>query len=425
MTIRPDAREAGTRSRRGTTKVLVQVNSLGLGGTQINAVDLAWAVRPLGFECVLVGPRDTLPPGPSLFDVAAERGVELQAFDRRATTLRGARDLAAMARDHGSDLVHTYGSWSSRSAYWGPCFAGRRPLVMTVYEMAVTADTFRAPDLIIGTRYLLEDLSDRAGRTHLISPPVDLVSDDSRAVDPTEFLAAEDLAPDHLRIVMVTRLDDDMKALGVELSIRALDDLARDDVDLVIVGSGSDEGRLRALGEQVNQRRGRRVITFTGAMSDPRPAYACADIVIGMGGSAARALAFGKPLIAAGEAGWFRLFSPESAAALFRDSFWSDLTSPDPIADLREILAATLGDRARRHELGTFGRDFAEANFGLEAMADALAAVYDVALAKYRPADWLVDSRLEAVALRRRLGRRTRALLPRGTRSTTESGRTR
>lgn len=235
-------RNAMSARPRGS-RILVQVNSLALGGTQLNAVDLAWAIEPLGFECVLIGPRDTLPPGPSLFDVAAERGVRLEAFDRPSTTLRGARDLSRLARKHGSQVIHTYGSWSSRPAYWGPCFAARRPLVMTVYEMSVAADTFRAPDLIIGTRYLLEDLAGRRGRVHLISPPVDLSRDDSRVIDAGDFLSASGLDPSHQRIVIVSRLDEEMKALSVELSIKAFAELHGDDVDLVIAGSGDAEER--------------------------------------------------------------------------------------------------------------------------------------------------------------------------------------
>jgi len=48
----------------------VEVNSLELGGTQINAVDLAGAVRDLGHDSVVVGPADLRPKGPSLFGLS-------------------------------------------------------------------------------------------------------------------------------------------------------------------------------------------------------------------------------------------------------------------------------------------------------------------------------------------------------------------
>jgi hypothetical protein len=188
-------------------KVLVQVNSLELGGSQINAVDLAAAVRELGYDSVLIGPSDSLPVGPSLFDVAADRKVHLETFERPTTTLGGARDLSRLARAHRAELVHVYGTWSIRWAYWGPCFMARRPYVITVYEMAVDPIVHQAPNLIVGTGYLVDELSDRYGPVNLISPPVDLERDSTEAVRKGTFLADHGLAADHLRLVIVSRLD--------------------------------------------------------------------------------------------------------------------------------------------------------------------------------------------------------------------------
>jgi dihydropteroate synthase len=70
------------------SKVLVQLNSLALGGSQINAVDLAAATAEHGYDCVLVGPKSSRPDGPSLVDAAEERGVRLETFER-AMTPRG------------------------------------------------------------------------------------------------------------------------------------------------------------------------------------------------------------------------------------------------------------------------------------------------------------------------------------------------
>jgi hypothetical protein len=80
--------------RRGVNmpRVLVQVNSLALGGSQINAVDLAAATAAYGYDSVLVGPRGSLPEGPSLFDIAQERGVRLETFERSIVP-HGARDM--------------------------------------------------------------------------------------------------------------------------------------------------------------------------------------------------------------------------------------------------------------------------------------------------------------------------------------------
>ena len=221
-------------------RVLVQLNSLALGGTQINAVDFAAAVAAHGYESVLVGPADTLPRGPSLFDIAKERAVELETLDRPRSTVAGAIAMARLAKERHADLVHVYGSWTSRPAWWGPCLFGRRPLVLTVYEMAVDPMTPRHTELIVGTKYLEEEFAWRAGTT-LISPPVDTSRDDPRAVSGDSFIDRLGLNPGNLRVVMVTRLDEDMKAAAVQAAIQAVGANANPGVDLVIVGTGDAE----------------------------------------------------------------------------------------------------------------------------------------------------------------------------------------
>lgn len=393
-------------------KVLVTINNLELGGSQLNAIDFAAAAAPLGVDTVIAGYRSTLPErGPTLIDAASERGVRLEILDAPMETVSAAPALARVADRHGADVVHAYGGWDLRAAFLGPCRWGRRPLVQTVYEMYVPSQTYRHQPLIVGTRYLLEEQSDvRPGAVELISPPVDLRSD-SRAVDPTGFEREFRLDPSRCHVVIVSRLAASMKELGIRHAIEAIELLGRDDVDLLIVGSGDAEERLRDAGEKVNARLGRRAVVFCGAMYDPRAAYAAADLVIGMGGSAARALAFGKPLVVCGEHGWFRTFTPTTAPLLFRNSFWSDESEPAPVSQLAEQIRALVDDPDERRELGGFGRDFAEANFGLEAMTARLVNVYRTAVSTHRRRSWFLDLRTEASPGIAWLGRAGRRLL--------------
>jgi hypothetical protein len=229
---------------------------------------------------------------------------------------------------------------------------------------------------------------------------VDLERDSTAAVPTGEFLADHGLAADHLRLVIVSRLDGEplrpVKSTGIEAALNALERLGPTDIDLVIVGTGMEEARLRRIGECVNARLGRRACVFTGPISDPRPAYAAADIVLGMGGSAARALSFGKPLIVAGEYGWFRTFTPDSAAELFRSSFWSEEPIAQPVDELTRELVPLFASADERARLGRFGRSFAESNFGITAMAERLAAVYEDARSGYGVLDWFYDQRIES-----------------------------
>lgn len=385
------------------TRVLVQVNSLQLGGTQLNALDLAVAVREHGFESVLFGPDRSLPrDGASLLDVAKDRGVNIQSYPVQPSVLAGgAKEFARRAKRSAPDLVHVYGTWAGeRSAYWGPCLLGQRPLVHTVYEMVVHPQVYRHTTLIVGTGYLLDEFRDRPGLTELISPPVDLDRDAPESVDTQGFLENIGSEPGRVRIGLVSRLDEKMKALSVEAAIDAVTALDDPNVELLVAGSGDAFPRLARLAEARNMALGRPAIRLLGAMSDPRPVYASASLVLGMGSSAARALAFGRPLIVQGELGTSEIFSKESAVSLYRRSFWNDSPNADPAGQLARHIRTTLsqlGDRS----LGSYARVFAERHFGLAAMAERLAATYEKAMRTYGIRGWAADLGLERRAFLR------------------------
>ena len=84
-------------------------------------------------------------------------------------------------------------------------------------------------------------------------------------------------------------------------------------VQLVVVGDGPARPAVEEAAAAANARAGRRVVVLAGEMVDPRPAYAAADVVLGMGGSALRGMAFGKPLVVAGVGGFWKLLTPDSA----------------------------------------------------------------------------------------------------------------
>lgn len=389
--------------------VLVQVNNLELGGTQINAIDLAKAVEVHGFYSVIFGPMATLPKsGPNVLELARARGVPIEGYWPAASVIPGrAKALSARAKRIGAEIVHVYGNLGDpRSAFWGPCFGGRRPFVHTVYEMSVAPDVYRHTSLVVGAGFILDDLADRPGPTTLVSPPVDVLADAPNLARGFGFRASlGDLGSRQL-IVVVSRLAREMKSYPIETAIHAMALLADTDAVLVVVGTGSEEARLREIGQGVNDTLGRTAVKFVGPMADPGPAYAAADIMLGMGGSAARSLAFAAPLIVHGEGGSAELFEQSTAASLFRRSFWSQHSEPHAPIILAGLLRQLLGDPARRRVLGQFGRTFAVQNFSLSAMAERLATVYDESLSRYGKLDWLSDLKIEMPWFLRYVGRR-------------------
>jgi hypothetical protein len=148
-------------------------------------------------------------------------------------------------------------------------------------------------------------------------------------------------------------------------------------IRLVVVGEGTAAAQVAERAAEVNDRHGAEVITLTGGLVDPRPAYEVADLMLGMGGSALRSMAFAKPLVVLGEQG-FSLPLEESSRAYFRQHGWYGLgdgdLSPDRIADQVRPLVT---DPARRAELGALGRRIVTEQYGLEPAAAGLVRLYE------------------------------------------------
>ena len=398
------------RRRRGqaTGPVLVHLNHLEIGGTQLNAIDLAVALRKHSVETILVADSEAIPEsGPTIIDVAATRGLTLELYGPYTGVFQQAREVARIARRHHASLIHVYGSWGggSRATYWGPSRFGRLPWLQTVYEMEVDPSIKEHMALVVGTQYLAEDLRGRPGATLLVSPPVDTDADRFDEIAATMFRREHGLEAGTV-ITIVSRLDVRTKVPSIMIAIDAMRFLADRGASLVIVGDGEGYAALAARASQVNTEVGRRAVVLAGSMLDPRPAYSGADIMLGMGGSAARALAFGKPLIVQGDAGSSTLFGHDSAAGLARWSFWSLEEQQDPAEHLARVVSPLIDDAERRRALGRYGRDFAVGRFGLDPMAGRLLEAYNGARRTYGFRQWAADLPSEGRFLYRKILRR-------------------
>ncbi|GEK86261.1 glycosyltransferase [Microbacterium aerolatum] len=355
-------------------RILVYPHDLNMGGSQTNAIELAAAVTKLGHECIVYGRRGTLCAR------VEELGLEfIESPDPgRRPSLRIARDLQRLIREREIDIVHGY--------EWPPGLEAALAVesetdvaaVCTVMSMAIAPFLPRSMPLIVGTQQIsaVEQVKGRS-RVHLIEPPVDL--DHNGAVSDaavSEFRAT--WGPGELPVVVVvSRLVPELKSEGIFTAIEAAAELdSTTPFQLVIVGDGKARPAMETAAARVNDLLGRRAVVFTGQLDDPRAAYAAADVMLGMGGSALRALAFAKPLVVQGELGYFRTLSEETADE-FRWQGWYGVGEgrDSGLRSLTAELAPLLSDPRLRAERGVFGRQVVEA-FSLERAARRQLAIY-------------------------------------------------
>jgi glycosyltransferase involved in cell wall biosynthesis len=393
-------------------RILVYPHSMEIGGSQHNAIELAAAVRDRGHDVVLVSAD-----GP-LVETVQKLGIDHLPVpaDCNPLSIRMRRFLANVVEDRAIDVVHGYEWPPAMALYLGAHLFQGVPAVCTVMSMAVAPFLPRKMPLVVGT----EDIRRKAveaGHTSvtLLEPPVD-TSLNSPSVDGSAFRSANGLDPEKVLIVVVGRLAKELKREGLLSACDAVGSLAERGVpvELAIVGDGPVKDEVSARADEANDRAGRKAVVLTGSTMDPRPAYAAADIVLGMGGSALRGMAFAKPLIVQGELGFWRTCTPETVDG-FLDAGWyglGDLEFPVGAQGLAEgadqlcsELEPLIADTNRRCELGKFGRNLVVERFSLTGAAAIQEDVYASALDNRRRL-WSAETARSAFGLLGHYGRR-------------------
>lgn len=368
-------------------KILVYPHDLGLGGSQLNAIEIAAAVKKRGHEVVLFGR-----PG-ALVARAEQLGLEFLESPQpgRRPSPRVIDALTDLIDFRGIEVLHGY--------EWPPILeatvaARRRPksaVVATVMSMSVAPFIPRTVPLLVGTEEIATaELAAGRSRVGVLEPPVDLEFNRPGAdVGASEFRERWGLDDSRLTVVSVTRFAHELKLEGTLSAIDAVGSIASDiPVRLVLVGDGPARDEVERRAREVNDRVAPGTVILTGQLPDPRAAYAVADVSLGMGGSALRALAFEKPLIVQGEGGFWSLLTPENLHQFLWTGWYGVGSSADSGAStLAGILAPFLRDERRRRELGAFGRRTVEDRFSLERAADIQIESYRDALAT-RPSDF-------------------------------------
>jgi len=253
-------------------------------------------------------------------------------------------------------------------------------------SMSVAPFLPRTLPLVVGTADIRgRAVRDGFRRVTLIEPPVD-VRANSPSFDPGDFRQRHGLDPELPLVVSVCRLVPELKLEGLLTAQRAVAELnlAGTACQLAIVGDGPARLELAELASATNAAAGVRASVLTGQLTDPRPAYAAADVVLGMGGSALRGMAFGKPLVVQGERGFWQLLTPRTAAMFLEQGWYGVGTGTDGTPALTAILHDLLADRAARDRLGRYARDLVVGRFSLAHAAELQEAVYAEATAGRR-----------------------------------------
>lgn len=362
-------------------RIMVIPHSLELGGSQLNAIELAAAVRDRGHEVVVFGRRG------HLLGRIEELGLEFveSPRPRRRPTLSIVAAIVRLARQRSIDIVHSYEWPPALEAELAATLRPSTRVMTTVMSMAVAPFIPRHRVLVVGTEEIAAAARLAGHRlVSVIEPPVDTDYNSTGVADGAAFRRKWGVPEDSVAVISVARLARELKLEGTLSAIRAIGVASVDHpVQLILVGDGPARLEVEGLAAQVNATHGAGTVTLTGALDDPRPAYAAADIALGMGGSALRAMAFSKPLIVQGERGFWRTLTMETLGG-FLWTGWYGFGKPgtEGVGALLAELQPLLADPALRSELGDFGRSTAVDRFSLSRAAGIQIDLYRNVLAR-------------------------------------------
>ncbi|MFS8101751.1 glycosyltransferase family 4 protein [Lentzea alba] len=361
-------------------RLLFYPTGLRICGSHINAVEVAGAVSRQGHDVVIYG------QGGPLEEMVARLGIPFVRATSTSLQLetKVVRELADVVRSHRTDVVHSFEWRPTVDAVLAAQIPFRVPVVSTVYSMSVPQFFPTHVPLVVGT-HVIADAARRRQRAKVsvIEPPVDLTVHHN--AEPSH---RDDL--DTVTVVIVSRLHPTLKLTGILEAVEAVDQLAQlhpeRSVELVVVGDGPSSDAVRGAAEAASAR-GHAAVRMIGAILDPTPYYRMADIVIGMGHSALRAMASGKPTIIQGEDGFWELVTALSAPTFLRTGWYgigSDEQGPRGLSKLLGILHRLVQDPACRAHSAETGRRLTAERFCLERAAARQIAIYEAAV-RQRP----------------------------------------
>lgn len=356
-------------------RILVVPHTLSMGGSQINAVEFAGKLRDRGHHVVLYAPHGVLD---SLVDeIGVPRILKDADADVRPASIARMIDIV---RSENIDLVHAYEWGPSIEATLGPHMLLGVPVLMTVLSMVVDDFLPRHLPMTLSTQEMVDERSMLHDKVYLTEPPID--TDLNTPSDKPGARAVFGFTDDEIVVSTVCRLTSDLEKLeGTLVAIDVIGRLAVDrPVVLLVVGDGPGLHEVHRRADSINESVGRRVIVVTGQMMDPRPAYDCSDIMIGMGSSALKGLAFGKPLVVQGEGGFWKLLTPDTLPE-FHYSGWFGRGGRGA-EDFEPAVLRVLDNAELRAELGEFGLEQARSRYSLDVLTDNLEDICERVIAE-------------------------------------------
>ncbi len=244
-------------------KILVCPHDMNIGGSQLNAIELADKVRALGHEVVIHAPDGVLT------EKVRSLGIPYVSSPVPANHKEWRKSLGRLLEETDIDLIHTYEWESTLDASFSPSVRGRIPVLASVMSMQVPEFLPRHLPITVGTPALATELAWQHRTAFLLEPPVDMEL--NKATDPAAARAGLGIGDDRIVISIVTKLGTELEKLQGVLAAIALVDRMADShpLHLLIAGDGPGLPQVRERAREVNERHQGTVVEVLGYLERP------------------------------------------------------------------------------------------------------------------------------------------------------------
>ncbi len=368
-------------------KVLMNVYKLNIGGTEGYILTLARALKGFGVQ---VGIATT---GGPLVASSKKMGIPVHLIGNSKTVnsrqngrlgLRVPSTLSAIVSKERYQLVHAHDSESFRNIV-SLTRLRKIPTVITIHgnyhqKAALSAAAKQA-------RHIISVSPNLAGILRKYKLPLSKISAIPNGIETTIFRPTNKqkqwrksfgLPQDAKVLVHVGRFSRDKFPIA-RMAIMAAERVAKQNRRFlaIFVGPGPYRYELQKLASQANRRLGRNAIQVRPPLLQINPIYYAADVVLGTGRVALEAMACGKPVIAAGVAGYLGIITPATIDYAIKSHFGDHSARLKSNAvKMSQDIQHLIHKPALAASLGTFGAKLVSRKFSINQVAGRLLRIY-------------------------------------------------
>ncbi len=371
-------------------KILMTTMSLDIGGAETHITELCKALASMGYDVTVASGGGVYVP---TLEAAGVKHVTLPlATKNPLQVLKAYRGLKKLIKREDFDVVHAH----ARIPAFICGLLSKRLKFRFVTTAHGTFDVTPLWKLITnwGEKSLSVSYDIKEYLINNYGIPADNISLTVNGIDVERFSSADpsgideefDLSPSAHRLMYLSRIDGGTAPAGRTL-MGAARILAKkyDDLQVLIVGGGTDLEAMKALAEELNGEFGRKIVTLTGPRTDVHRFCAWPTVGIGVSRAILEIMSAAKPVVLMGTQGGLGIFDENTLEAALKTNF-TCRGYPCLSGEQTAEAVSTLFDKTEteRAALGAFGVETVSKNYSISRMAQDAAALYESMTPKRR-----------------------------------------